>query len=132
MEAPEELRGLTRNGLSKIAAQQLNARGPRKDGGLLSSWAMRLLCGKSLPEIREITFEIGMLGKYGLDINDPQESHVLRALPERVFSALQLICIMYARLAEDRAGDGYRGGAGRGVGDGGEADRERGLNRRSG
>jgi len=27
---------------------------------------------------------------------------------------------MNARLAEDRAGDGYRGGSGRGVGDGGE------------
>ena len=36
-------------------------------------------------------FEIGMLGKYGLDINDPQESHVLRALPGRTFSALQLV-----------------------------------------
>lgn len=45
---------------------------------------------------REIAFEIGMLGQYGLDINDPQESHVLRALPGRVLSALQLICIMYA------------------------------------
>lgn len=58
--------------------------------------ALRLFRGKSLQEIQEITFEIGMLGKYGLDINDPQESHVLRALPGRVFSALQLICIMYA------------------------------------
>ena len=58
--------------------------------------AMRLFRGKSLQEIQEITFEIGMLGKYGLDINDPQESHVLRALPGRIFSALQLICIMYA------------------------------------
>jgi hypothetical protein len=37
-----------------------------------------------------------MLGKYGLDINDSQENHVLRALPGRAFSALQLICIMYA------------------------------------
>jgi hypothetical protein len=37
-----------------------------------------------------------MLGQHGLDINDPQESHVLRALPGRTFSALQLICIMYA------------------------------------
>ena len=54
------------------------------------------LGGKSLQEIQEIAFEIDMLGKYGLDINDPQESHVLRALPGRVFSALQLICIMYA------------------------------------
>jgi len=54
--------------------------GPRAQGpwvedgcGLLSGWALRLFRGRSLPEIREITFEIGMLGKYGLDINDPQE-----------------------------------------------------------
>jgi len=54
------------------------------------------LGGKSLQEIKEIAIEIGMLGKYGLDINDPQETYVLRALPGRTFSALQLICIMYA------------------------------------
>ena len=30
-----------------------------------------LLGGKSLPETQEIALEIGMLGKYGLDINDP-------------------------------------------------------------
>ena len=58
--------------------------------------ALRLFRGKSLEEIREITFEIGMLGRHGLDINDPQETHVLRALPGRVFSALELVCIMYA------------------------------------
>jgi tetratricopeptide (TPR) repeat protein len=96
MEAPEELRGLARNGLSKIAARELKARGPRMDAVFYLLDAMRLFRGKSLQEIQEITFEIGMLGKYGLDINDPQESHVLRALPGRVFSALLLICIMYA------------------------------------
>ena len=32
----------------------------------------------------------------GLDINDPQESHVLQAQLGRTFSALQLISIMYA------------------------------------
>ena len=52
--------------------------------------------GKSLEEVREITFEIGMLGQYGLDINDPEETHVLRSLPGRTFSALELVCIMYA------------------------------------
>jgi hypothetical protein len=42
-----------------------------KDGcGLLSGWALRLFRGKSLEEIREISFEIGMLGRHGLDIND--------------------------------------------------------------
>ena len=63
------------------------------DGGLLSGWARRIFRGRSL---EEITFEIGMLGKYGLDINDPHESHVLRALQGRTFSALELQCMMHA------------------------------------
>jgi len=37
-----------------------------------------------------------MLGQHGLDINDPKETHVLRASPGRAFSALELLCIMYA------------------------------------
>lgn len=93
MEAPEELRSLARDVLRKIAARELKARGPRMDAVFYLLDAMRLFRGKSL---QEITFEIGILGKYGLDINDPKETHVLRALPGRTFSALQLICIMYA------------------------------------
>ena len=54
------------------------------------------LGGKLLQEIQEITFEIGMLGQYGPDIYDPQGTHVLRVLLGRIFSALQLICVMYA------------------------------------
>ena len=96
MEAPEELRGLARDGLRKIAARELKARGPCMDAVFYLLDAMRLFRGKSLPEVQEITFEIGILGKYWLDINDPQETHVLRALPGRTFSALQLLCIMYA------------------------------------
>jgi tetratricopeptide (TPR) repeat protein len=83
MEAPEELRGLARNGLREIAVRGLKARGPRMDAVFYLLDAMRLFRGRSLQEIQEITFEIGMLGKYGLDINDPQETHVLRALPGR-------------------------------------------------
>jgi hypothetical protein len=74
--------------------------------------AMRLFQGKSLQEIQEITIEIGMLGKYELDINDPKSSHVLRSLPGRTFSALQLICIMYVGLKRIE-----RCGFGRGVGE---------------
>ncbi|MDD2754390.1 MAG: hypothetical protein PHS80_02565 [Methanothrix sp.] len=85
--APEDLRGLARDGLSKIA-RELKARGPRMDGSLLSGWAMRLFRGKPLEEIREIAFEIGMLGQHRRDESDPRESHVLRALPGRPFSAL--------------------------------------------
>ena len=99
-----------------MAARELKARRSRKDGSLLSGWTRRLFRGRLLEELQEITSEIGMLGHYGLDINDPRETHVLRALPGRTFSALELLCIMYARLAEDRVGDGYREGSGRGVG----------------
>jgi hypothetical protein len=74
MEAPEELRGLARNGLREIADRELKARGPRKNGGLLSGWARRLFRGRSLEEVREITFEIGMLGQHAQDINDPGET----------------------------------------------------------
>jgi hypothetical protein len=57
--------------------------------------AMRPFSSKSQEEIREIAFEIGMLGQYGLDINNPREMHVLRLLPGRTFSVLVLVCIMY-------------------------------------
>jgi hypothetical protein len=42
-------------------------------------------------------------GQYGLDINDPKETHVLRSLPGRTFSAPELLCIMYAGFQEDQA-----------------------------
>ena len=58
--------------------------------------AMRLFSGKSLNEVREVAFEIGMLGHYEPDINDPKKTHVLWPLPGRTFSALELLCIMYA------------------------------------
>jgi hypothetical protein len=97
MEAPEDLRGLARNGLREIAARELRARGGR--GSMLSS-TCRMPCGCSAGcpcrRSRRSPFEIGMLGQYGLDINDPKSSHVLRSLPGRGFSALQLVCIMYA------------------------------------
>ncbi len=50
MEAPEELRGLARDGLRKIAARELKARGPRMDAVFYLLDAMRLFRGKSLQE----------------------------------------------------------------------------------
>jgi hypothetical protein len=43
---------------------------------------MRLFSGKSLDELREVSFEIG------LDINDPEATHVKRSLPWRTLSVL--------------------------------------------
>ena len=96
MPPPEELRALTRNGLREIAVSELKARGPRMDAVFYLLDAMRLFSGKSLNEVREVAFEIGMLGHYEPDINDPKKTHVLWSLPGRTFSALELLCIMYA------------------------------------
>jgi len=46
-------------------------------------------------EIREISFEIGMLGSTGLDYSSPDEKYTLRSLPGKKFSGLHLMCIMY-------------------------------------
>jgi hypothetical protein len=96
MPAPEELLSLAWNGLREIAVRGLASRGLFMDAVFYLLDAMRLFRGRPLEEVREIAFEIGMLGQHGLDINDPKETHVLRALPGRAFSALELVCIMYA------------------------------------
>jgi hypothetical protein len=56
-----------------------------------------LFSGKSTEAIREITFEIGMLGKYVLDINDPKSRHVLRSLLVWTFLALQMVLTCHKR-----------------------------------
>ena len=51
MPAPEELRGLARNGLREFAVHGLMARGPRMDAVFHLLDALRLFSGKSLQEI---------------------------------------------------------------------------------
>ena len=41
-----------------------------------------------------VVFEIAMLGRSGLDINDPAQKYTLRSLPGS-FSGLQLVSLMY-------------------------------------
>ncbi|MGV8175448.1 MAG: tetratricopeptide repeat protein, partial [Methanothrix sp.] len=62
MLAPEELRALARNGLREIAVRELKARGPRMDAVFYLLDAMRLFAGKTLDEVREVAFEIGLQG----------------------------------------------------------------------
>ncbi len=94
MPAPEELQTLASNGLREIAVWELKARGPRMDAVFYMMDAMRLFAVKKLDEVREVAFEIGLQGQYSLDINDPKENHVMRSLPGRTFSALELLCIL--------------------------------------
>jgi hypothetical protein len=46
--------------------------------------------------VRNVAFEIALLGRNGLDYASPDEKYELRALPDRKFSGLHLMCLMYA------------------------------------
>jgi tetratricopeptide (TPR) repeat protein len=47
-------------------------------------------------KIREITLEIGMVGRAGLDYASPDRKYLLKALPDEKFSGLHLMCLMFA------------------------------------
>ena len=48
---------------------------------------------------RAIAFEIGMLGRSGLDINDPAPKYTLRSLPG-LFSGMHLVSMMYVGMKQ--------------------------------
>lgn len=50
----------------------------------------------SAESIREIAFEIAMLGQGGLDYANPDSKYTLRTLPGERFTGLQLMCLMHA------------------------------------
>lgn len=65
--------------------------------------AIALLDKVGSDQSRTITFEIAMLGRSGLDINDPEPKYRLKSAPGE-FTGLQLVAIMYVglkRLAPD-------------------------------
>lgn len=47
-------------------------------------------------QVRDVAYEIALLGRNGLDYAAPDEKYELRALPDRKFSGLHLMCLMYA------------------------------------
>jgi hypothetical protein len=47
-------------------------------------------------QVRDVAFEIALLGRNGLDYAAPDEKYELRALPDRKFSGLHLMCLMFA------------------------------------
>ncbi len=47
-------------------------------------------------QVRDVAYEIAQLGRNGLDYAAPDEKYELRALPDRKFSGLHLMCLMFA------------------------------------
>ena len=83
-------------GRSQIAEKTFRGRGGdlRADAFSYCLGALERFEGMPKTEVQKITFEIAMLGRRGLDVNDPAQKYSLTSVPGK-FSGLQLLCIEY-------------------------------------
>ncbi len=66
--------------------------------------ALKRYAPMDVEQVRAIAFEIGMLGRSGLDYASPEKTYTLRTIPNEDFSGLHLMCLMHAgfkRIAPD-------------------------------
>jgi len=78
----------------EILNRDLHQQGLRPDAVFYCLGALELFKGKPDEYVREVTFEIGLLGRSGLDVNNPDRKYRLKSLPGE-FSGLHLVSIMY-------------------------------------
>lgn len=94
METPEEIAELARAARTRIGMDSLKSQGLRIDAVMYCVDALETFEDMSQSEVQTIAFEIAMLGRQGLDINDAAQQYQLKSLPGD-FSGLRLLSYMY-------------------------------------
>ena len=77
-----------------VGQRERSVGGFRPDVMMYISSALQTFKQLGPQQCRTIALEIAMLGRNGLDINDPTDKYTLKALPGS-FSGLHLLAIMY-------------------------------------
>jgi tetratricopeptide (TPR) repeat protein len=85
---------LAEEALTRIGMETLKSVGLRYDAVMYCLGALEKFTQMGIGEVQRITFEIGLLGQGGLDINNPQRKYTLDSMPGE-FTGLQLLCTMY-------------------------------------
>jgi tetratricopeptide (TPR) repeat protein len=62
--------------------------------------ALQYFEDKSINEIRKVGFEIGMLGRSGIDTDNPDKKYSLKSIPDKKFSGRHLLAYMYTAFKE--------------------------------
>ena len=94
MDAPPQIQELSKDGLREIAVKHFKSKGFRADAVFYCLGAINYFKKKSMKEIQDISFEIALKGRSGLDINDPQKKYQIISM-SGIFTGLQLVCYMY-------------------------------------
>jgi len=77
-----------------ISEINLKSKGFRTDAMFYCLSALQFFKGKTIAEVKQVAFEIGLKGKEGLDINNPNKKYTLNTM-KGSFTGLQLISYMY-------------------------------------
>lgn len=95
MGGPDQILELAKSMRRTLAAEAFHSSGFRLDAVFYCYDALQKYAKFSPEKVREIIFEIGMKGRLGLDVNDPQRIYRIRSLPGE-FTGLHLVCLLYA------------------------------------
>jgi tetratricopeptide (TPR) repeat protein len=78
----------------EIAEINLKSKGFRTDAMFYCLSAQQFFKGKTIDEVKQVAFEIGLKGRQGLDINNPDKKYTLKTM-KGSFTGLQLVSYMY-------------------------------------
>lgn len=95
LDESSKIAGLAKDLRRDIAEINLKSEGFRADAMIFCLSALQFFKDKTIAEVRQVTFEIGIKGKNGLDINDPDKKYTLNTMAGS-FTGLQLVSYMYA------------------------------------
>ena len=94
LDESSKIAGLAKDLRRDIAEINLKSEGFRTDAMIFCLSALKFFKEKTIAEAKQVTFEIGIKGKNGLDINGPDKKYTLNTM-EGSFTGLQLVSYMY-------------------------------------
>ena len=89
-----ELARKARSNLAEKGFHAASGDAPRMDAVMYCLSALQHFEKLSLEQVRQIGFEIALLGTRGLDVNSPEQKYTLKNM-EGNFSGLHLVCLQY-------------------------------------
>lgn len=97
LDSTGDIGEMARQARSKIAQEEYDKRAKgevRMDAVMYCLAALEKFQAMAEGEVRNVTLEIALLGRGGLDVNDSAKSYSLSSIPDQ-YSGLQLVCMMY-------------------------------------
>jgi tetratricopeptide (TPR) repeat protein len=85
-----------RSNISKKNFKDPEESSERLDAVMYLLGALEKFENMSPKQIKDLGFEVAIIGMDGLNPNDPDRKYTLKNLPDRSFSGLHLLCLMYS------------------------------------